>query len=40
MKSIGRLCRHVELTEIVSYSGGLDTSTILAWLLEQDYEVV
>ena len=29
-----------ELTEIISYSGGLDTSTILAWLLEQQYEVV
>ncbi|KAG6024100.1 hypothetical protein E4U41_001859 [Claviceps citrina] len=26
--------------DIVSYSGGLDTSTILAWLLEQQYEVV
>lgn len=24
----------------LAYSGGLDTSTILAWLLEQDYEVV
>ncbi|KAG5948464.1 hypothetical protein E4U53_006282 [Claviceps sorghi] len=26
--------------ETTSYSGGLDTSTILAWLLEQQYEVV
>ena len=24
----------------LAYSGGLDTSTILAWLLEQGYEVV
>ncbi|KAJ3940754.1 argininosuccinate synthetase, partial [Colletotrichum tropicale] len=24
----------------LAYSGGLDTSTILAWLLEQDYSVV
>lgn len=31
----------MELTrEQISYSGGLDTSTILAWLLEQQYEVV
>ena len=25
---------------ILAYSGGLDTSCILAWLLEQQYEVI
>ena len=25
---------------VLAYSGGLDTSVILAWLLDQDYEVV
>jgi 7-cyano-7-deazaguanine synthase in queuosine biosynthesis len=25
---------------ILAYSGGLDTSTILAWLIDQGYEVV
>ena len=24
---------------VLAYSGGLDTSVILKWLLEQDYEV-
>lgn len=25
---------------VLAYSGGLDTSTILVWLIEQGYEVV
>ena len=25
---------------VLAYSGGLDTSVILKWLIEQDYEVI
>lgn len=32
MASKGKVC--------LAYSGGLDTSTILKWLLDQNYEVV